>query len=224
MHKLYLSIIALISVIFLVTIFYTKDDGSPNTQKEAEPAATNQEETEPEVTDQEDESSSRTASIIDPGAFEEYFSGVEAEEINLEGSEGVSIKTEEIPEERHKQVAAGLLIEAKKYINSNGEWVLPPGKEEPNINPPTDDQLRGLMELKDNELATSIKQISVILQDANDLIDDESINDQIERLREKLVAIEIYEKETFYTFSLAYEEYKTCVQFVHSMTKDIEGM
>jgi hypothetical protein len=224
MHKLYLSIIALISVAFLVTIFFMKEDDPQNIQKEAEPAATNQEEEEFEGTNQREENSSRDSSIIDPSVFQEYFSEVEAENMNLEGSAGVAIKTEEIPEERHKQVAAGLLIEAKKYINSNGEWVLSPGNDEPDISPPTNDQLRRLMELKDNELATSIKQISVILQDANDLIEDESINAQINRLREKLIAIEIYEKETFYTFSLAFEEYKKCVQLVHSMTKGIEDM
>ena len=213
MHKVYLSIIALISLTLLVTIFYTKEDGSEDTEKEAEPVVSNQEE----------EPSDYSSSIIDPSVFKEYFSGVEAEDMNLEGSSGVAIKTEEIPEDRHKQVAAGLLIEAKKHIDSNGEWVLPPGDEEPEMSPPTNNQLRKLMELNDNELATSIVQISVILQDANDLIDNESINEQIERLREKLIEIEIYQKDTFYTFSLAFEEYTKCVELFHSMTKNIKG-
>ncbi|MGP4060269.1 hypothetical protein [Halobacillus litoralis] len=212
MHKVYLSIIALMLVAFFMMFSFTEEK--------------NQEQKLPKEVEQE---SSETASnknpdklVIDASVFKEYFSDVKAEDPNLEGSESVSIKTDEIPEDRHRQVAAGLLIKAKKYIDANGEWVRTPGNKEPDLNSPTNAQLKELMQLKDTELATSIIQKSVLLNDAEDLIEDEEISKQLKDVSEKLIEIEIYEKETFYDFSLAYKEYQECVKLILEMTADIE--
>ncbi|WP_121615459.1 hypothetical protein [Virgibacillus halodenitrificans] len=211
MHKIYLSIIALLTFTLIATFISTNNE--KNTQ---------------ESQNEEGEDSTEVFKLpktyettINTSEFNDYFSGVEAAKNILEGQEGVAIKTENIPSENRKEVALGLLLEAKKSISADGKLGIPKLENQKEFFQPSDNQLRELMKLRNNELASNIVQKSVILGNANDLIDNEIINEQIKFVTERLARIEIYEKDTLYKFSLAYNDYNECMLLILKMTQEL---
>ncbi|UOR12821.1 hypothetical protein [Halobacillus amylolyticus] len=212
MQKIYLSIIALLTLTLFVTFNYTNNEKNTQESQNVEKSLGSTEVFKPPET---------YGITINISEFRDYFSSVEAKKNIFEGQQGVATKTENIPPENHKEVALGLLLEAKKSISAAGKLGIPKLENQKDFFQPTDKQLRKLIKLRNNKLATNIVQRIVILRDANDLIDNEVINEQIKSVTERLARIKIYEKDTLYKFSLAYKEYKECIILIHKMTQEL---
>lgn len=205
MHKVYLAIIAILllvlSFVWLQPNEFSQDqtdldeksDGVSNIQKGGE-----------------------STNSID--TFEEYFSGVTPKEGLLENKEGAVINLENVPKEETKQYAAGLLLEARKAVNSEGAIESPKLDNLDSFFSPTDTQLKALLGIAESTLATRILNSSVQINQANELIDNEELTRELDALKEKFIEIELYEQKTLYEFSLALHKYKKAIENVILIT------
>lgn len=205
MHKTYLSIIALL-VLALTFVWTSSNDDSTIDEKQNDSAS--------ESTNEKNMDKPN----ISINSFEEYFSGVTPKEGLFENRKGAVIDLEEVPEGENKQYAAGLLLEAKKAMNSEREIGIPTLNNLDSFFSPTDHQLNVLQEDSGSKLATRIKHSSLQVKQASELVDNEELSKQLKVLGREFIEIEPYKQETLYDFSLALNEYKHNIKQVIRIT------
>lgn len=208
MHRAYLSIIVFLILVLAVVLFTS----SKNPMNDNNLEYNNDDETVEGVKDK----------TLNNELFKKYFSSVEPKRDIYEDWESAAIRLEEVPKEESREYAAGLLLEARKAVNVNGEIGVPTLNNLNNFFNPTDDQLKELLKLNGSIIPTRIKKSYIQLEQANELIENEQMSEEIEFIVKEIRSIEFYNKETLYEFSLAFSKYKNSIEKILVITKNLQ--
>ncbi|MCA0970696.1 hypothetical protein LCM20_08860 [Halobacillus litoralis] len=188
MHKIYLSIIALL--VLLVAFLWTSPEDTPPVEEE------------------------ETASgEVDPLTFyDDYFSGIKPKEGLFANRKSAAIDLDLVPSEEKKSYAAALLLEARVSMNAEREIVFPTQDQLASLFSPTDLQLQKLQEDENSELAEKIAQSYIQVRQAGKLVEDDRLREHLYALSKQFSEIEPYRKENLYDFSVAFYEYRDAVE------------
>ncbi|QAS52953.1 hypothetical protein [Halobacillus litoralis] len=207
MHKIYLSIIVFLTLV-LVIVLTTSSDNLNNVEP---------------IDNAEERKGERSEQTGVPAeSIKEYFLEVEPKKDIYKEWDSAAIQLDKVPEDERKESAAGLLLEAKKSVNADGYIAVPTLENLNNFFAPSDQQLKKLIKENDGVLPIRINKTHIQLKQAGELIEDDRISDQLNQINEELVDIEIYNKDTLYDFSVAFDRYKHCIKNVLQITSSIQ--